>query len=195
ADASTNAAMASQYSCTFNTQRVLFKDLVDDLNTTGYTVGAAQGGNRWSRLNSTLDNRDSIVWKGGNQNDTNYVRATSTLGGAANHLITLERQVDLTGLTEAELRFDAFYGINGAAGDYARVLAISGSNTRVLHTFTGSTSSYTTRLGKDSGNLNTIVGSTVTLRFELYIAGHNGLNAAPAGDKGLFIDNVYVVGK
>lgn len=196
ADNATGVAMAQAYSCTFQTQRVVFKDLVEDTVTTNYTLTGASG-NGWARVNSPDDTRNSIVWRGGNVTDgQNYVRQCA-IAGAADRLIAFERTVDLTGLTEAELRYDEFHLINGAAADRGRAVVISGATTRELAGFTGTASGYTNRIGQGSLNLRDFVGTTVRVRFELLIKGVNSLNcgAAPAGNKGLFIDNLYVVGK
>lgn len=195
-DNATGVALGQTYSCTFQTQRVIFRDLVDDNVTTGYTIGGA-GGNTWQRVNSPDDLRNSIVWRGGNATDgVNYVR-NCALVGAADSTVAVERMVDLTGLTEAELRFDEFHLINSAAQDRGRALVISGATVRELQAFTGNASGYTNRIGQGSLNLRDFVGTTVRVRFELFIKGVNmvACGQAPAGNKGLFIDNLYVVGK
>jgi hypothetical protein len=48
-------ALASQYSCSFATQTVLLLDLVEDDDTTGYSVASA-GGKHWQREASVYDN-------------------------------------------------------------------------------------------------------------------------------------------
>jgi hypothetical protein len=195
-DNATGVALAQQYSCTFQTQRVVLRDLVDDTVTTGYTIAPA-GGNTWQRVNSPDDARNSIVWRGGNATDgANYVRNCALLN-AVDHTVVVERTVDLTGLSEAELRFDEFHLINSAAQDRGRALVISGTTVRELASFTGNASGYTNRVGQGTLNLRDFVGTTVRVRFELFIKGVNSLNCgqAPVGGKGLFIDNLFVVGK
>lgn len=195
-DNATGVALGQTYSCTFQTQRVIFRDLVDDNVTTGYTIGGA-GGNTWQRVNSPDDSRNSIVWRGGNQTDgVNYVR-NCALVNAVDYTVAVERMVDLTGLTEAELRFDEYHLINSTAQDRGRALVISGATVRELAAFTGNASGYTNRIGQGSLNLRDFVGTTVRIRFELFIKGVNMLacGQAPAGNKGLFVDNLYVVGK
>src|SRR5439155_9953417 len=78
-----NAPMASQYSCTFTTQRIVFQDTLDDTVSTGYTLTGATG-DLWQRINSGDDTRSSIVWRGGATSDgQNYARdCTSGLQGA-----------------------------------------------------------------------------------------------------------------
>lgn len=206
-DAATDAPMTSGYSCTFDTQKVIFKDLVDDTSTTGYTVGAAQPAsppnNVWQRLNSTDDSapplssaHNSIVWRGGNSQDgQNYVRACATLN-APDYTIFVEKQVDLTGLSTAELRFDEWHDVNNTALDVARVLVVNGASTDQLYSYTGSGTDYA-KVGKGSANLDPYLNSTIKLRFELVIRGYTGIGCggAPAGKRGFFVDNVYVVGK
>ncbi|MFT3711009.1 MAG: Ig-like domain-containing protein [Archangium sp.] len=195
-DNATGVALSQLYSCTFQTQRVVYKDLVDDTVTTGYTIAGA-GGNTWQRVNSPDDSRNSIVWRGGNATDgANYTRACA-LVNAADYTVAVERTVDLTGLTEAELRYDEFHLINSAAQDRGRALVISGTTVRELASFTGNASGYTNRIGQGTLNLRDFVGTTVRVRFELLIKGANMVvcGQAPAGSKGLFVDNLYVVGK
>lgn len=201
-DDATNAPMSSQYGCSFKTQTVVFRDPVDDTNSSGYTVGAAQGGNRWQRLNSVDDSapplptaHNSIVWRGGNSTDGNNYQRDCQLVGAQDRVIYVEKQIDLTGLGEADLRFDEWHDVNDSAGDYGRVCLGSSCST-VLYEIKGTGSSYASK-GKGENKLGPYVNSTVVLRFELYIKGYNGVScgSSPAGKKGLFIDNIQVVGK
>ncbi|MFZ5468608.1 MAG: Ig-like domain-containing protein [Myxococcota bacterium] len=194
-DAATNAPMVSPYSCTFRTQVEVFRDNVDDLSTAGYTVGAAQGGNSWQRINSVDDVRNSIVWRGGNSNDgQNYSRHCAL--SANDYTVFIEKQIDLTGLSQAEVRFDELHDIAGTAGDLGQVLVVQGGTTTVLASYSSTGPASYSRVGKASGNLSAFVGSTVKLRFELFIKGYSALvcGGAPAGKKGLFIDNIHVVG-
>ncbi|MHB8879808.1 MAG: Ig-like domain-containing domain, partial [Myxococcaceae bacterium] len=196
ASAAPNTPMASPYSCAFKTQKVVFKDLVDDFSTAGYTVGAAQGGNAWQRLNSVDDARNSIVWRGGNSTDgQSYARNCAALG-ATDYVVYVEKQVDLSGLTAADLRFDEWHDIqNTGAADRGRVLVRQGSTTTELYGFTGTSAGYSTQ-GKGNNLLGPYLGSTVTIRLELVIRGVSSFTCgtAPAGKKGLYADNIYVVG-
>ncbi len=146
-----------------------------------------------TRVNSTLDARDSVVWHGGNATDgQSYVR-----GGGLNptdYTITLEKQVDLTGFTDAELRFAEMHDIAAGAGDVAKVSIVVGGVPTVLQSFSGSTSAYAT-IGEGTSNLKAYVNNNITIRFELVIKGQRTLGTPAAGGKGLFIDNVYVVGQ
>lgn len=200
----TNAPMASQYSCTFTTQRVVFQDGVNDTVTAGYTLTGSNGGNLWQRVNSGDDQRSSIVWRGGSMSDTqNYSReCTSGLQGAAqDRVITLEKQVDLTGYTQAEARFFAMDDVQRmGAADEGRFIVNDGTD-HVIKVYTGQNAANPyVREGKGSGNLTPYVNRTVRLKWQLVIRGHSaGLtgncNNAPAGRKGLFVDDIVVVGQ
>lgn len=201
--ANNNAPMASQYSCTFTTQRVLFQDAVNDTSTAGYTLAGATG-NLWQRINSGDDQRSSIVWRGGATNDgQNYAReCTSGLQGAAqDRVITLEKQVDLTGLSSAEVRFQVMDDIQRTGAlDEARLIVNDGTD-HVVKTYTGQNAANPyTRDGKGSGNLTPYVNKTVRVKWQLVIKGHSaGLAGscanAPAGRKGFFVDDILVVGQ
>lgn len=197
-DNNTNAALASPYTCTFSTQKVIFKDLVDDLSTTGYTVGAQQGGNVFQRINSQDDNPyNSIVWRAGNQTDTQNYARDCRLINAVDYTITLEKQLDLTGLSNAEVRLDVSDDINAAAGDVGKLSVVDGAAVTDLSSWSGQNlPTYATRVGKGSNNLQPYVNKTIKLRWSVFIKGVNSATcgAAPPGRKGLFVDNLYVVG-
>jgi hypothetical protein len=136
-----------------------------------------------------------IVWRAGNTNDgQSYARPCAV--SVSDQTLFIEKQIDLTGLASAELRFDEWHDINDSAGDVGRVTVTRGSTSSELYSFGGSAASYAMGKGKGSGNLTAYVGATVKLRFELLIKGYSAVlcGGAPAGKKGLFIDNLSVVG-
>jgi hypothetical protein len=202
-----NAPMASAYSCTFTTQKVVFSDSVNDTNTTGYNL-TASGGNLWQRINSGDDTLNSIVWRGGNAADgQNYLRSCTVnglLGGgsATDYLIVLEKQVDLTGFGSAEVRFEVMDDIQRTGvSDEGRFIVNDGTD-HILTTYTGQNAANPyVRQGKGSGNLTPFVNKTVKIRWEVLIRGvllNFGGNCSTsniAGRKGLFIDDILVVGQ
>ncbi|MBL8953154.1 MAG: hypothetical protein JNK82_20420 [Myxococcaceae bacterium] len=145
--------------------------------------------------------RASIVWRGGASSDgANSERACQTgLGTAPDRTLTLTKQVDLTGYTSAEARFFAMDDVQRTGlADEAYFIVNDGTD-HVVRTFTGQNAANPyTREGKGSANLTPYVNRTVLLKWVLVIRGYTrflgNCNNAPAGRKGLFIDDVLVVG-
>jgi hypothetical protein len=136
------------------------------------------------------------VWRAGNSTDgQNYVRACAALN-APDYVVRVDKQVDLTGLTEADLRFDEWHDINGGAGDRGRVLVVQGATQTEIHSFSGTSANYG-RVGKGQNKLGPYLNSTVTIRFELLVHGFTSVvcGNAPVAQRGLFVDSIYVVGK
>ncbi|MBK7862118.1 MAG: Ig-like domain-containing protein [Archangiaceae bacterium] len=198
-----SAPMSSPYACTFTTQRVVFQDGVNDTATTGYTL-TGSGGNVWQRINSGDDQRSSIVWRGGAGSDgQSYAReCTSGLQGAASdRVVTVEKQIDLTGYTSAEVRFQVMDDIaRTGIADEGRLIVNDGAD-HVIKVYTGQNAGNAyVRDGKGSGNLNAYVNKTVTVKWQLLIKGYSAgvlgnCNSSPAGRKGLFVDDVLIVGQ
>lgn len=200
-----NAAMASQYSCTFTTQKVLFQDAVNDTVTTGYTLTGATG-SLWQRINSGDDQRNSIVWRGGATSDgQNYTRDCTfgvTGGTPADRIVTLEKQIDLTGLSAAEVRFQVMDDLQRTGVlDEGRLIVNDGTD-HIITTYTGQNAANPyVREGKGSNNLRDYLNKTVKVRWQLvikgYFAGNTALNcnSSPAGRKGLFVDDILIVGQ
>jgi methionine-rich copper-binding protein CopC len=199
-----NAPMASTYTCTFTTQKVVFQDGVNDTSVTGYTL-TPSGGNVWQRINSGDDTRSSIVWRGGNSSDgQNYVRdCKGFLGGnPSDYTVVLEKQVDLTGLSSAEVRFQVMDDIQRSGVDDQGRFIVNDGTDHIITTYTGQNAANPyVRQGKGSGNLNAYVNKTVKIRWELLIRGVSlGLgqsctNNNTPGAKGLFVDDLLVVGQ
>jgi methionine-rich copper-binding protein CopC len=201
------APMASTYTCTFTTQKVVFSDSVNDTNTTGYTL-TASGGNQWQRINSGDDTLSSIVWRGGNAADgQNYLRDCQVKnilgqGSASDYTVILEKQVDLTGFGSAEVRFEVMDDIQRTGvSDEGRFIVNDGTD-HILTTYTGQNAANPyVRQGKGSGNLTPFVNKTVKIRWEVVIRGvllnfgGNCSNGNVAGRKGLFVDDILVVGQ
>lgn len=189
-NATTAANMTSDYSCTFQTQQVIFEDDMDPMPVASWTNGAT-GGHQWKALNSVDDPSNSTqVWRGGNANDgQNYTRICGL--SAASRTVVLERDVTLPNINNIKLRFDEFHSIAGDPNDVGRVQIVYGGNPITLDTFTGTTSAYAAKEYDVSAYKN----ATVKLRYLLFIDAGPTLGACPGGGKGVFIDNIRIVGE
>lgn len=188
----TSAAMASNYSCTFRTQRIIFADDMDPIPASMW-VANASGSNQWKALNSVSDPMNStVVWRGSNANDgQNYVRNCVTIGNGASQSVVLERDVTLPNLSRLLLRLDEWHAIAGT--DSGSVSIVFGGSPKTIATYTGGGAlSYQPK----EYDISAYKNATVKLRFTLAIAGGNNLGGScPAGDKGLYVDNLRIVGE
>ncbi len=192
-NAATLAPMTSAYACTFRTRKLVFEDTMDPTAAMNWSAPAS-GQNQWKVANTNEDPGNTTqAWRAGhNSGAGDYTRICDVFGGTAQE-VRLERDLNLSGLTEAELRVDTFHKL--APNDSARVQIVIG--TQAIHLeapFTGaSQTAYTPR----SYDLTPYVNQTVKLRFTLNIAGGTqGLfSSCPATDIGFFVDDILVVGQ
>lgn len=191
-DAATSANMASDYTCIFRTQRIIFADDMDPMPEPLWSAPVT-GSNQWKALNSVSDPQNStLVWRGSNVTDgQNYARVCDLLGGKA-QTVVLERDVTLPNLSSVKLRFDEWHEMGPSPNDSGSAVVVFGGNPVTLATFTGGgASAYQAR----EYDLTPYKNATVKLRFLLAIGGGNSLVNCPAGGKGLYVDNIRIVGE
>jgi hypothetical protein len=187
--ATCSLTMSADKAVTANYDQVIFSDPVDDTTATGYTIGSA-GPNTWQRVNSSNDQRASIVWRGGSSTDgANYVRDCS-VGTPQDRIVSLEKTIDLTGVSAAEVRFLVMDDVQSTASDQARLIAVDGVTPHVLLTWTGQSTTYS----EAEADLTTFAGKVITLRWELVIRAGSSLSC-PAGRTGFFLDDIKVTAR